>query len=248
MSNDAVMAGAAAHGADQDAATDATRCRDDGGHDAHGEMPHAGHGSGHEAGHAEHHDPVAGRIGMWLFLFTEVLLFGALFIAFAVYLSMYHHEFTETSAHLDRVLGAANTVILLTSSLTMALGIGALARHRMRLAYGMLSATLLFALAFLVVKSFEWGHKFELDIYPASASMLLKPAGEQVFYGLYFAMTGLHALHIVIGVIAILATMGLMARGRVRAERPGTLENVGLYWHLVDLVWIFLFPLFYLIG
>jgi len=202
----------------------------------------------HGAEHIEHHDPVAARIGMWLFLFTEVLLFGALFIAFFMYLTMYRAEFLGTSATLDRLLGGLNTVILLTSSLTMALGIGALSRARRGLAYGFLSATLVLACAFLVVKSFEWGHKFELDIYPSSASMLLKPMGEQVFYGLYFSMTGLHALHIILGIVAIVAAMILMARDRVRPERMGVLENVGLYWHLVDLVWIFLFPLFYLIG
>jgi cytochrome c oxidase subunit 3 len=204
--------------------------------------------SAHDTAHAEHHDPVAGKIGMWLFLFTEVLLFGALFIAYAMYLSTYRWAFLETSAHLDRVLGAVNTVILLTSSLTMALGIAALSRAKKRLAYGLLSATLLFALAFLVVKSFEWGHKFAHDLYPSSASMLLKPMGEQVFYGLYFSMTGLHALHVVIGAAAIIGAMVLMARGHIRPDRIGTLENVGLYWHLVDVVWIFLFPLFYLIG
>jgi cytochrome c oxidase subunit 3 len=204
--------------------------------------------STHDTAHAEHHDPVAGKIGMWLFLFTEVLLFGALFIAYAMYLSTYRWVFHEASAHLDKILGATNTVILLTSSLTMALGIAALARAKKRLAYGMLSTTLLFALAFLVVKAFEWGHKFAHDIYPSSASMLLKPMGEQVFYGLYFSMTGLHALHVVIGAAAIIGAMALMARGHIRPDRIGTLENVGLYWHLVDVVWIFLFPLFYLIG
>jgi cytochrome c oxidase subunit 3 len=201
-----------------------------------------------DAGHHVHHDPVAGKIGMWLFLFTEVLLFGAMFIAYAMYLNTYRAAFLETSAHLDRLLGAANTVILLTSSLSMALGIAALSRARKRLAYGMLSLTLLFAFAFLVVKSFEWGHKFAHDIYPSSATMLLKPMGEQVFYGLYFSMTGLHALHVIIGAAAILGAMALMASGRIRPERIVFLENVGLYWHLVDMVWIFLFPLFYLIG
>jgi cytochrome c oxidase subunit 3 len=204
--------------------------------------------SAHDTAHAAHHDPVAGKIGMWLFLFTEVLLFGALFLAYAMYLRTYHWQFMETSGHLDKILGALNTAVLLTSSLTMALGIAALSRAKKRLAYGMLTVTLLFALTFLVVKSFEWGHKFAHDIYPSSASMLLKPKGEQIFYGLYFAMTGLHALHVIIGGAAIVGAMLLMARGRIRPDRIGVLENVGLYWHLVDVVWIFLFPLFYLIG
>lgn len=207
-----------------------------------------GGAAAHEAGHHEHHDPVAGRIGMWLFLFTEILLFGAMFIAFAMYLNLYRWEFHETSSHLNRVLGAANTVILLTSSLSMALGIAALERGKKRLSYGMLTLTLFFALAFCVVKSFEWGGKFAHDIYPSSAAMQLEPMGVQVFYGLYFTMTGLHALHVLIGFVVIAVAMLLMARGRISSERIVFLENVGLYWHLVDMVWIFLFPLFYLIG
>jgi cytochrome c oxidase subunit 3 len=196
----------------------------------------------------EHHDPVAGKIGMWLFLFTELLLFGTLFIAFAVYLGMYGFEFQEASRHLDKFAGAGNTMILLTSSLTMALAIAALARGKRALSTGLLLATLAFAAAFMVIKSFEWGHKFELDIYPSSASMLEMPEGEQVFYGLYFTMTGLHALHVLIGGVAIAVTMFIIRRHGAGARQVGLLANIGLYWHLVDLVWIFLFPLFYLIG
>lgn len=198
--------------------------------------------------HAEHHDPAAGKIGMWLFLFTEVLLFGTLFLVFAVYLQKYRFEFQDASGHLDKLIGATNTLILLTSSLTMALSIAALERARKSLAQGMAMITLVFALAFLVIKSFEWGAKFSHDIYPKSATMLEKPVGEQVFYGLYFTMTGLHALHVVIGAVVILVAMISVHVGRTRAGRITLLQNTGLYWHLVDLVWIFLFPLFYLIG
>jgi cytochrome c oxidase subunit 3 len=205
-------------------------------------------GAGGVAEHHEHHDPVAGKIGMWLFLFTEVLLFGAMFIAFAMYLALYRFDFMEGSRQLDRLLGAGNTVILLTSSLTMALSIAALTRNKVRLSLGLQGATVALALGFMVVKTFEWGYKFSHGVYPTSELMLQRPHGEQVFYGLYFAMTGLHALHVAVGALVILGTMVLVARNRIRADRPGTLENVGLYWHLVDLVWIFLFPLFYLIG
>ena len=198
--------------------------------------------------HGGHYDPVASRIGMWLFLFTEMLLFGALFLTFAVYLKQYRFDFQAASGHLDRLLGAANTVILLTSSLTMALSIAALERSRKGLALALLVVTLACAAAFLVIKSFEWGGKFSHDIYPSSATMLEKPLGEQVFYGLYFAMTGLHALHVVIGAVVILYAMVLVVRGRVHAHRISLLENTGLYWHLVDMIWIYLFPLFYLIG
>jgi len=201
----------------------------------------------HASEHHEHYDPVAGKIGMWLFLFTEVLLFGALFIAFAMYLRLYRFDFLATSHHLDKLMGATNTGVLLTSRLTMARAIAALARGKKRQSYGLLWCTIGFALAFLVVKTFEWGAKFSHGVYPGSEEMLTRPAGEQVFYGLYFTMTGLHALHVIIGAVLILFAMAFMARGKIRPERIGFLENAGLYWHLVDLVWIFLFPLFYLI-
>jgi cytochrome c oxidase subunit III len=196
---------------------------------------------------AAHTDPLAGRIGMWLFLFSEALLFGALFIAYTADLQLYQAEFDRCSHELTRLLGAGNTLILLTSSLTMALAIAALGRGNRGGALAMLGTTLLLAAAFLVVKGFEWGHKYEHGIWPGTPEMLSRPKGEQTFYGLYFVMTGLHALHVLGGVVAILAAAGLVATGRVRADRPGILVNIGLYWHLVDVVWIFLFPLFYLI-
>jgi len=112
----------------------------------------------------------------------------------------------------------------------------------------MLAITILCAFAFLIIKSFEWSAKFSHDIYPKSATMLQKPVGEQMFYGLYFTMTGLHALHVIIGAAVILFGMLLVYKERTNAERISFLHNTGLYWHLVDIVWIFLFPLFYLIG
>ncbi len=202
---------------------------------------------GMHANHAAHYDPAAGKLGMWLFLFTEVLLFGTLFIGYAVYLHKYRFDFREASGHLDRLVGAANTMILLTSSLTMALSIAALERGRKRLSLGFSAITLVCAVGFLTIKSFEWGEKFSHGIYPQSETMLQKPVGEQVFYGLYFTMTGLHALHVVIGGAAILLAMLLVQMERTRVGRIAFLYNTGLYWHLVDLIWIFLFPLFYLI-
>jgi cytochrome c oxidase subunit 3 len=194
------------------------------------------------------YDPTGARIGMWLFLFTEVLLFGALFIVYAVYLSSYGWQFGRGSAELSIPVGATNTVILLTSSLTMALSIAALQRSDKKLSLRMLNATLLCACAFLVIKAFEWGGKFEHGIYPGSDRMLDLLKGEVIFFSLYFTMTGLHALHVLLGVVVILWARGRVRRGLVTAERGVLLENIGLYWHLVDLVWIFLFPLFYLIS
>jgi cytochrome c oxidase subunit 3 len=197
---------------------------------------------------AEHYDPVGNRLGMWLFLFTEVMLFGTLFIGYAVYVNMYRHHFIDGSHHLDKWIGVTNTVILLTSSLTMALSIATLQRSRKSLSIALMAVTMLFALAFLCIKGYEWHHKFKADIYPKSAKMMAEPDGIQVFYGMYFTMTGLHALHVVIGAVLIAVAMVLVQRGKVHKDRITLLENTGLYWHLVDLIWIYLFPLFYLLN
>jgi cytochrome c oxidase subunit 3 len=211
--------------------------------------PGTGSGAaGNGAVHAEHYDPVGAKIGMWLFLFTEVLLFGTLFIVYAVYLFDFNWQFQMGSKELNIPVGAANTVILLTSSLTMALSIAALQRSQKALSIRMMYATLACAAAFLVIKAFEWGAKFEHQIYPGSEQLLERTKGEIVFFGLYFTMTGLHALHVIIGGVVILMALKRVRRGSVHAGRIVFLENTGLYWHLVDLVWIYLFPLFYLIG
>lgn len=204
--------------------------------------------SAHAADHAEHYDPLGAKVGMWLFLFTEVLLFGALFIAFAVYLRQYRIPFMQASRELDRYLGLLNTTVLLTSSLSMAFSVAAMTRGQTRRALGALAVTLLLGAVFLLVKAREWGFKFSHEIYPQSEAMLERPVGEQVFYGLYFAMTGLHALHVIIGMAIIVSAAVLILLGRIRPDRHIYLENTGLYWHLVDIIWIFLFPLFYLIG
>ncbi len=198
--------------------------------------------------HHDHYDPEANKIGMWLFLFTEILLFGALFIAYGMYLTVHRWDFMAGSAHLDKLMGAANTVILLTSSLTMALAIGALERGKKKQSLFLLTTTLIFAFGFLGIKSVEWSDKYHHGIWPKSEILAGFPQGEQIFFGLYFTMTGLHALHVIIGAVAILFTMVFIGRGKVHPGRVDLLENTGLYWHLVDLVWIFLFPLFYLLG
>ena len=198
--------------------------------------------------HEEHFDPLAGKIGMWLFLFTELLLFGTLFIVFAVYLYMFTWQFQKGSAELNIPIGGFNTLVLLTSSMTMALSIAALQRGRKKLSLRLMGATIACALLFCVVKAFEWGGKFEHGIYPGSEHLMELTKGENIFFGLYFTMTGLHALHVIIGGALILWAMAKVKKDRVNAERIVFLENIGLYWHLVDMVWIFLFPLFYLIS
>jgi cytochrome c oxidase subunit 3 len=203
----------------------------------------------HDAGHAAvHHDPVASKMGMWLFLFTELILFGTLFIAYAVYLHLYTRDFQAGSALLNVPIGAVNTIILLTSSLTMALSIWALQKGKKPLCLGLMSATVFCSIAFLVIKGFEWSAKIHHHIYPNSPLFDAWPRGQVTFYGLYYAMTGLHALHVLAGAFVILFAFVLVRKGKIHRDRIAFLENTGLYWHLVDIIWIYLFPLFYLIG
>ena len=215
---------------------------------------HAGAGTIHAGGDHEVHygvpgyDPTGAKMGMWVFLFTEVLLFGGLFICYAVYLYAYTFHFSTASAELSIPVGGFNTLVLLTSSLSMALAIATLQRGKVALCQKLLNFTIACAVVFCVIKAFEWGGKFEHGIWPGSEKVAALPYGQQVYWSLYFAMTGLHALHVIVGAAFIIWVKGLIRKGKVTAERDVTLENVGLYWHLVDLVWIFLFPLFYLIA
>jgi len=197
--------------------------------------------------HPVHRDDVGARMGMWLFLFTEILLFGGMFLAYAVYRFQYPEQFKIAAMELNTSLGTLNTVILLTSSLTMALSITALQMKNKFLSLVMLSMTIFFAFAFLINKYFEWGAKFSHGLYPGSEELLAKSNGEIVFFGLYYMMTGLHGLHIIIGIAILLFMLVFIIKDKVTYDNHVKLENSGLYWHLVDLIWIFLFPLFYLI-
>jgi cytochrome c oxidase subunit 3 len=200
------------------------------------------------AGHAAvHRDDVGTRIGMWLFLFTELVLFGGMFLVYAVYRFKHPAEFQLAARELNTMIGTINTIILLTSSLTAVLSLTAIQDNRRRLAIVLVVATILLAGGFLVNKYFEWAHKFHVGLYPGSAILDAKPQGVILFFGLYYVMTGLHALHVVIGMVIL----GFMAyhlwTGRINAHSYVWLEAGGLYWHLVDIIWIFLFPLFYLL-
>ncbi len=196
----------------------------------------------------EHYDPEASKIGMWLFIFTELLLFGILFIIYAVYRYMNHGAFEMAAEELDPFVGAVNTIILLISSMTIAMSTTALQKGNRKFTLLLCGITLVLGLVFLVNKYFEWGGKFDHGIFPGSGYLVENfSQGEILFFGLYFIMTGLHALHIIIGLILIAVVMWRINFGKVHAERPVLLENTGLYWHLVDIIWIFLFPLFYLI-
>ena len=193
----------------------------------------------------------ASGLGMWVFLVTEIMFFGGLFMAYLVYRSAAPEAFQEASAHLDIRWGAFNTAVLIFSSLTMALAVRAAQTNLSRkVQVGWLLATMFLGTVFLGVKVIEYADKFEHHIVPGPhfhwVGLYPKPAEQ--FYSLYFAMTGLHALHMIIG-LGIMTVIVIMAsRKTFDREYYTPVEVAGLYWHFVDIVWIFLFPLLYLIG
>lgn len=196
----------------------------------------------------DHYDAEASKIGMWLFIFTELLLFGVLFLVYSVYRYMNPEAFHLAAHELNTTIGAINTVLLLVSSMTIAMSTTTLQLKKKGATLGLLAITIIIGIVFLVNKYFEWGVKFEHGIWPGSEHLLNDfSQGEILFFGLYFVMTGLHALHIIIGLVIILVAAFRIQKGTVNENRAALLENAGLYWHLVDLIWIFLFPLFYLI-
>lgn len=187
------------------------------------------------------------KIGMWIFLYSEIILFGGLFVLFAVYFHTFPEEFASGGKELDRVIGAANTLVLLISSFTVACSITAVQRSKKGQAIGFLIFSIGCGFVFLINKYFEWGAKFHHDFYPNSDTLLDGEPGVNIFFGLYYTITGLHGVHVIIGMILLAISLVLVIRDKVTAERYSMLENSGLYWHLVDLIWIFVFPLFYLV-
>jgi cytochrome c oxidase subunit 3 len=198
----------------------------------------------HSPGHDEHE---ASKFGMWLFIFTELLLFGGLFIVYAVYRYKHPVAFTLAGEELDVFLGTLNTVILLISSMTMAMSITAIQKNDRIKAIIFLGVTIFLAVIFMVNKYFEWGDKISYGFFPDTATLHELGQGTILFFGLYFVMTGLHALHIIIGVVLLGYILLKVQKNEIHSGNYYLLENGGLYWHLVDLIWIFLFPLFYLI-
>jgi cytochrome c oxidase subunit 3 len=193
----------------------------------------------------------SGRLGVWIFLVTEILFFGGMFCAFAVFRSWYFDAFKEAHHHLDKVMGATNTIVLIFSSLTMALAVRSAQQSKKNLTVAMLAVTILCACVFLVIKYFEYSHKFHDGLLPGAAFTAEgfktgKQAG--IFFAVYFMMTGVHGLHVIIG-IGLITWILLRARKDEFSSRYyAPVEGVGLYWHLVDLIWIYLFPLLYLVS
>ncbi|MBU5611868.1 cytochrome c oxidase subunit 3 family protein [Geomonas azotofigens] len=192
-------------------------------------------------------DSFGAKLGMWLFLFTEMLLFGGVFILYSVYLTRYPKEFGLGGHQLDLVYGATNTVVLLTSSLLAAMSVTAIKTGAKKLTLGLLSGTVGCAFIFLGIKYLEWSAKFHHGIYPNSPKLIAGPPGESIFFSLYYLTTGLHGIHVIVGAVLMSWTAVMVQKERINAGDNVTLENVTLYWHLVDLVWIFIFPLYYLI-
>jgi cytochrome c oxidase subunit III len=193
----------------------------------------------------------ATSLGMWIFLVTEIMFFGGMFTAYMVYRTYYPVAFAGASHHLNVLLGGINTAVLICSSLTMALAVQGAQLGKRQMLSVFLVLTMLLGLTFLGIKAVEYHHKFEEHLLPGPN--FHSPEGHegqhmQLFFSIYFAMTGMHALHMIIGIGALGFLLYFARRGRYTPEYYSPVELTGLYWHFVDIVWIFLFPLLYLID
>lgn len=194
----------------------------------------------------------ANKFGMWLFLVQEVLFFGGLFMAYIAFRYLYPDTWLAAAEELDKTMGGINTVVLLTSSLTMALAVRAAQTNDNKKLKLMLLATIGGAFGFLAIKYLEYSHKLHVGLLPGpNFHFDGLPTGPEmapeIFFGIYFMMTGVHGLHVVIGIGVIFWLFLRARRGDFHSDNYAAVENVGLYWHLVDLIWIFLFPLLYLV-
>lgn len=197
----------------------------------------------------------AATLGMWLFLASEVLFFGGMLAGYAVYRAAYSQAFAAGSGHLDVWLGTLNTAVLLTSSLTVALSVQAIHEDRRRLAARLLIATIVLGFLFLTVKGVEYAHKYDERLIPGRHFAFegeqddnLSAANVELFFSFYFALTGVHALHMLVGVAVFAVLAWQTVRGKYSSCYHTPVEVAGLYWHFVDTIWVFLFPLLYLID
>lgn len=213
---------------------------------AHGEHHHSHHFDSVE------HEYDSDKQGIWLFMCTEILMFGGLFVAYAIFHSLYPEMFAEGAKQLSWKMGFFNTLVLITSSLTMALGIYYNQMNQSKKAFWNLMATLGLAAVFLVVKYFEYTSKFHHGFFPGkfldAEAVSAAHQNLGMYFGLYFCMTGLHGLHVIIGMGLITWVAIRTYRGEFNSHYYTPVEGVGIFWHIVDLIWIFLFPLLYLVG
>jgi len=191
----------------------------------------------------------AARLGMWLFLSTEILLFAGLFACYAFYRFTFPEAFAQGSRHLDLMMGTVNTIVLITSSFTAAMAVHYAKTSNNKMVSLMMALTLAMALGFLVIKAFEYGHKFEEGTLPGQyyTSQSIQVPGITLFFTVYFLSTGLHAFHVIIGMIVLAWVMRRSMKNHFNHANYTAVELGSMYWHLVDLVWIFLFPMLYLI-
>lgn len=190
------------------------------------------------------------KLGTWLFLFTEVIMFGTVLVSYFYYHSLYSEMFSEGATFLNWKLGALNTVVLLTSSFTMVAAIYFLQVNKKKLAEKALLATFAFGVVFLIVKYLEYSHKFHMDIFPGKFFAFEGAVHDNLalYFSFYFMLTGIHGLHVLIGMGVIFWMYLGTRKGTYDSTYYAPVEAVGLFWHLVDLVWIYLFPLLYLVG
>lgn len=192
----------------------------------------------------------ASVFGMWIFLVTEVMFFGGMFTGYTVYRYKFHEAFMAGSDKLDLVLGGVNTVVLIVSSLTMALAVHAAQTNKRKQLIWFLILTMALGAAFLGIKAVEYTHKFHENMVPGPSFQFEGVAHHpsELYFSFYFAMTGFHALHMIVGIALLAVILWMSVKGRFSSEYYNPVEVSGLYWHFVDIVWIFLFPLLYLVG
>ncbi len=198
-------------------------------------------------------DFYGGKLGFWLFMLTEVMMFGAMFLVLTYYFSLHPADFLEASSELNVLLGGTNTVVLLISALTMGLGLLKMRNGDIAGAKLMIWATIILALLFLGIKAVEWTNEYQHGVFLGldalqSGNEHSKPFGQILFFGMYFTMTGLHGFHIIIGIGLMLWLLKRINAGKVSTEHHILHFNIALYWDLVHLIWVFVFPYFYMIG
>lgn len=192
----------------------------------------------------------AAKAGMWIFLVTEVLFFGGLFAAYIIYRAWFPELFTLASEELNTLWGGVNTLVLIGSSLTVAMAIKSAQLNQKKAIVINLGITIALACIFMVIKYFEYTHKFELGIFPGEFYTFegIDHPKANIFFSLYYMMTGLHGIHVLVGIGLMIWLIIKANKGAYDSEYYTPVEITGLYWHLVDIIWIFLFPLFYLID